>query len=336
MKKTLKRALTALIAAALLLSCLPLGILAATESEYDRLWEEKMQAEKEKPLKHWEYGNADYPFVSLTFLSPIVLLYTDVVDEITVEVIPYYNEQGFASSFSFLSSTYLFSDDAKNLLWYVPEFEEVCRDVCYANGKMRELIPPLYILIREYGVEKEELLAAYQKMKTEPEAICALEVFSDDEQWERLSSQVRRYQTQSSLPAYLIDALYLENEAQAKSLVAHWYTAVVDGEVLTSFDLFYNCKYSFEELKARSILTKEFRRMMDEIEAHEAIDNNYEMSEKGRILYEQLQVYLAENPENDPPKTGDPTAAYALIFTLAALPFAGFGVAEWKRRRRAV
>ena len=35
-------------------------------------------------------------------------------------------------------------------------------------------------------------------------------------------------------------------------------------------------------------------------------------------------------------KTGDPTAAYALIFTLAALPLAGFGVYEWKRRRRAV
>ena len=38
----------------------------------------------------------------------------------------------------------------------------------------------------------------------------------------------------------------------------------------------------------------------------------------------------------DPPKTGDPTAAYALIFTLAALPLAGFGVYEWKKRRRAV
>ena len=38
----------------------------------------------------------------------------------------------------------------------------------------------------------------------------------------------------------------------------------------------------------------------------------------------------------DPPKTGDSTAAYALIFTLAALPLAGFGVYEWKKRRRAV
>ena len=38
----------------------------------------------------------------------------------------------------------------------------------------------------------------------------------------------------------------------------------------------------------------------------------------------------------DPPKTGDSTAAYALIFTLAALPLAGFGVYEWKRRRRVI
>ena len=38
----------------------------------------------------------------------------------------------------------------------------------------------------------------------------------------------------------------------------------------------------------------------------------------------------------DPPKTGDGTAAYALIFTLAALPLVCLGVAEWKKRRRAV
>lgn len=47
--------------------------------------------------------------------------------------------------------------------------------------------------------------------------------------------------------------------------------------------------------------------------------------------------YMMERCEIiNPPATGDPTAAYALIFTLAALPLAGFGVAEWKKRRRAV
>ena len=40
--------------------------------------------------------------------------------------------------------------------------------------------------------------------------------------------------------------------------------------------------------------------------------------------------------ESVPPQTGDPTAAYALIFTLAALPLAGLCAAEWKKRRRAV
>ena len=53
-------------------------------------------------------------------------------------------------------------------------------------------------------------------------------------------------------------------------------------------------------------------------------------------LFEELEDYLAENPENDPPKAGDPTAVYAFIFTLAALPLAGFGVYGWKKRRRAI
>ena len=333
MKKTLKRALTALIAAALLLSCLPLGALADTESEYDRLWEEKMQAEKENPLSYGEYGNADYPFVTW---FPRVLLYTDIAQEITIEEIPYYDKGGFASIERYYTDAYLFSDEESNLIWYVPEFKELCREVCFTGGKTRELIPPMYVLIQAYGIEKEELLEAYQKMMTEPESIRSL-AWESEEKWACISDSVTWYKENAELPAmYYIDALYLEDESQVKSIFAQWYTAVVDGEVLTSYDLFYNCKYSFEELKARSILTKEFRRMMDEIEAHEAIDNNYEMSEKGRILYEQLQAYLAENPENDPPKTGDPTAAYALIFTLAALPLAGLGVAEWKKRRRAV
>ena len=49
-------------------------------------------------------------------------------------------------------------------------------------------------------------------------------------------------------------------------------------------------------------------------------------------------TYMTKRCEEmiDPPKAGDSTAAYALIFTLAALPLAGFGVYEWKKRRRAI
>ncbi|MBQ7847361.1 MAG: hypothetical protein IJ344_03655 [Clostridia bacterium] len=70
---------------------------------------------------------------------------------------------------------------------------------------------------------------------------------------------------------------------------------------------------------------------MDQVEKES--EEGTSISVKDCALFEELEAYLAEN---DPPKTGDPTAAYALIFTLAALPLVGFGVAEWKKRRRAV
>jgi hypothetical protein len=55
----------------------------------------------------------------------------------------------------------------------------------------------------------------------------------------------------------------------------------------------------------------------------------------GGSFYEYVYKHTGELIK-DPPATGDGTAAYALIFTLAALPLAGFGVYEWKKRRRVV
>ena len=55
----------------------------------------------------------------------------------------------------------------------------------------------------------------------------------------------------------------------------------------------------------------------------------------GGSFYEYVYKHTGELIK-DPPATGDGTAGYALIFTLAALPLAGFGVYEWKKRRRAM
>ena len=46
----------------------------------------------------------------------------------------------------------------------------------------------------------------------------------------------------------------------------------------------------------------------------------------GGTLFEEFVALI-------PPKTGERTAVYALIFTLSALPLAGIGVYRWRKRR---
>ena len=332
MKKTLKRALTALIAAALLLSCLPLGTLADTESEYDRLWEErseKVYLWEKAMMGRGEYSVSGEPFFSdFAFL----ILYAEAAQELTFVRLSEFDPD-FDPSFSwgYAGNVLLWLERGDALL--SPQLEALTQN-CYNEDKTREATPSMHLLVRELGIEKKELKAAYQKMKDDPRSIRSLLPMLSDEEFEEILKGNRCFKESYEIPDFFFEALYLEDENQVKSLLARPYTVVLDGEALTAYDLFVTAKYSFEELAEKGVLTKEFRYFMDQVEKES--EEGTSISVKDCALFEELEAYLAENPENDPPETGDSTAAYALIFTLAALPLAGFGVYEWKRRRRTV
>ncbi len=99
----------------------------------------------------------------------------------------------------------------------------------------------------------------------------------------------------------------------------------MNGAAVTSYDLFEVCSYDFKELKEEDILTKEFRYFMADAQKREK-------SAEGEALFLKLKAHLAENP----PKAGDETAVYALIFTLSVLPLAALGVYGWKKRRTGI
>ena len=322
MKKTLKRALTALIAAALLLSCLPLGTLAATESEYDRLWEEK--SNMGITFDYCNHGE-ESRLGSRFYLPPTtVLLYTEHAKDFTFGVVGEdfeATEMGDYVTYGSVVCAFGFGD-GKRL--YVKELVEIGKS-CYQEYGI-EVYPPLYYFVRAFDIDKEELKQAYTKMKTEPESIRELLSCLSDEEFERAVS-LSGY-GDINHPDWVFDALYLDDEEEARALLCRCCCTYIDGEFFWDDDILWG-KYTLEELQEKGILTRSFRCFVKTARAHHAYE--YEPP-----MLSQLEAYLAENPENDPPKAGDPTAAYALIFTLAALPLAGFGVYEWKRRRRAV
>ena len=89
-----------------------------------------------------------------------------------------------------------------------------------------------------------------------------------------------------------------------------------------------------EWLKTQDLRTKSFRYFLENAEPIvENLQDEYQFDASiPKVFFTELKALAYA----DPPKAGDPTAAYALIFTLAALPLAGFGVYEWKRRRRVI
>lgn len=329
MKRIISMVFVVICVTNMFVSWYSLLVSATPKSEYDRLWEEKMQADDEwnRSMGWGERSTYFYPFFSeFNWL----LLYTDIAKDLTLK--RYSDLHTIIDMFPVNLPTSYVIFGLYNDYLVCPDFEKITQDRCY--GERGEQLPTTYVLVQEYGIKKEELLAAYEKSKNDPESIRPYLDRVSDEEFDDLMKSLKRFHEKNKIPDYYFDALYLEDENQVKLLLSRWYTTVIDGRVVTSYDLFDACEYTFEELKAMGILTKEFRYFWRN--CFEEYEDQIKVYSPADVMVKQVDDYLAENPENDPPKTGDPTAAYALIFTLAALPLVGFGVAEWKKRRRAV
>ena len=333
MKKTLKRALTALIAAALLLSCLPLSSSADdlwVDADVDALWAEKMTSD---PKYSSGIGEALlHDPIKLAVNDLTVLLYTDAFSHLTFE-----RRTDFPDECDYIcfpeGRSYLLLPCTGQVRIQSVELEEVlepCVDEHLVQKK-----PYLRACIEAFGITKDELREACIKSKSDPDSIRdVLSAYTDEE----FAYLKERGELKSALDenSYLLDALYLEDEAEMMALSLEPFAVCVAGKIVKFADVLYDSESRFEGqpvtewLKNQNLNTRSFKRFLENAEV---CGKSYQ-TEQNRL--EERIAELKALAYADPPKTGDPTAAYALIFALAALPLAGFGVYEWKKRRRAV
>ncbi len=207
----MKRFLTVLIASAMLFSCVFIVSFAEGESEYDRLWAQKVAIDGALPPESMEF-EANYPFWNISLL---LFLHTDIADRVTVkrhEPNEYdeYEELFYSDSLIIKTPDFALT---------IPEFEAVTRERCFHAGSTRELFPAEYLLVLEYGITKEELLDAYKEMNESPEAIREKLPVSQEE-WAYLVQYYELFGGEYTIPEYLLDALYQEDELQVMKLFA--------------------------------------------------------------------------------------------------------------------
>ena len=351
MKKTLKRALTALIAAALLLSCLPLSSSADdlwVDADVDALWEKKIAGDETQ--WGYTYGEASMYFCHMMGNDLTVLLYTEAFQKLKFER----REYNYAMSedgewWSVLGDAELiYLPSYHNSYMYSEELHKVLAQNFSSNGIGADYddfhVPYLRLCIEAFGITKEELKAACQKSYTDPDSIReVLSIFTDEEfesmkKSGELQAVVGNTYTQEPVwleDHFVFDALYLEDENEMRALCMHYFTTDIAGKTIRVDSFMYDVAHGTEDylwLKEQNLSREGFRMFLKNAKRGLAGAQYDEVRAEMEVRFAELEALAYA----DPPKTGDPTAAYALIFTLAALPLAGFGVAEWKRRRRAV
>jgi hypothetical protein len=160
--------------------------------------------------------------------------------------------------------------------------------------------------------------------------------FLSDEEFEFLREK-GYLSTDIDTHPYLMDVLYLPDEQDVRSLLMNRFVANVNGMTVRVTDFLEDYDYyeivTDEWLEQQDLNTPGFRIFL----------------ENAKLVYEEElrrfpndPAYPVDTPErlahfeelaNRPPKTGERTGLYALIFTLAVLPLAGIGVYRWRKRR---
>jgi hypothetical protein len=138
--------------------------------------------------------------------------------------------------------------------------------------------------------------------------------------------------------SFLMDVLYLPDEQDVRTLLMHHFSTSVNGVTIWAADFLEDYDYyeivTDEWLEQQDLNTPGFRIFL----------------ENAKLVYEEElrrfpndPAYPADTPErlahfeelaNRPPKTGEHTGLYALIFTLAVLPLGVFAIGAFKKRRR--
>ena len=322
----LKRLLTLTVALLLALPTLALAPLTASGEEAPDLWQMKDAFDATDDFYPYRY----YVHPALSNW-PFVLLY---VEGIGVELrMATQEEKEFAVG---VVGGYVIVYD---------EYVSFCKSTMLDEVETgRFLDCALLHLVRALDVSKEQLIDANEKMRTDPKAIRPLFTMFTDVEFDAFYERIKKDIEDSVLPQFFIEALCTEDFVEAQNLLCTRGVFLEDGTYITNLfgdgrDLEVegvdNRYFSVEDLISGGIQTTAFRRYLS---------STYGVWEKGWVgeygydsvqmeaKWEKLNAYLTEHP----PQTGDPTAAYALVFTLAALPLAGLGVHEWKKRRRAM
>ncbi len=333
-KKMMKKSAVTLLCLTVLLSLLS-GIAASgqelwQERSSEELWAKKYEAEGEMVRTGLMEGMI--PLCPFMGNDLTVLLYTDAFDSLTFERRLFENVQAPQGAFWQIpceretlylptvyqgyrgGTSYIFSEQLSEIL------DRRCIEI--KDGERTQVLPYLRGCIEEFGITKEELLAAYALSRSDPDAIREKLSMFTDEEFEQMKS--RGLLTCIPENDYIVDALYLPDEADVTALCLYPFAALVDGQIVTLAELMHDGNGAVAAyLMTSDIQNPGFARFLENAFLA-AEEFEYLQNGAGAQLYSLQNAMLEplDDFDDDPPQTGDNTALYLFILVGAAAALA--------------
>ena len=324
--KITSKLLCALLVCVVLVPILGSSVLAEGEDAY---YQELVEQRQEYIQNH--YTNEEYYeyyfYHPLFSPSLVVLLYTDIGEELTFEKEP---DEADGDTMGMQHNWFKYGSGCLNS----PELAKATEACSTFPYTARESVSALRECVQYFDITKEELLAGFKLMKENPDAIRPLLTVLTDEEYEKAKGEDGTF-GKTDWPEFVIEALFMEDDAMAHRLLTKPFTVYVPelGRVVETNELNYELDYNstapdhyvtFDRLKSYDLTSDA---MGEFIEYQLRYIKNHDTP----YAREVAELAAAREAQLKASQTGDGSvnALWVIAFAIPALAFVTI-----KRKRR--
>ena len=225
----------------LLLGCFTFIMNIGSFGETDNSYYKELLEQKQEYIQN-HYTNEEYYeyyfYHPLFSPSLVVLLYTDIGEELTFEKEP---DEADGDTMGMQHNWFKYGSGCLRS----PELTQATKACSTFPYAVRESVSGLRECIQYFDITKEELLAGFKLMKENPDAIRPLLTVLTDEEYEREKGEDGTF-GETDWPEFVIEALFMEDDAMAHRLLTKPFAVYVPelGRVVETNELNYELYYN--------------------------------------------------------------------------------------------
>ena len=350
----MKKLMSIILALTLIIPCISAFALnSSADSEYDKLWQEKMEYEKKmfgegiryrtgpedfSPLTHGDIGLDGSGVGGFDFI-----LFTAQGQKLTYNYYPHKGNILDASGWSFSAYWDEWETKTRCLVlceelygYFIDEIYEI--DEKYDEYKYTS---PYRLIVQKLGITKDELKEAYRKMKEEPEYLRRAIPELTDTEFEAYKEYLKNVEIPEN---FVIEAACMKDDEKAETLLNYPGFVYVKElgysiEAKAMFEHIFSYKtIPIEDIVEFDLTTDGFILFFDDMKAYFEMEGNFFdrqgfKDDKGRTPRQVFDILFAEHERQmrENPKTGEPV--YLIPVAVISLTLGVYAIYPRKKRK---